>query len=131
MTASHPFRRFGSEFSIAGVDPKRLSDTYRIMPMGAPLRERRPRNMTLTRGSLSSSELTFCNHAALFDLIWFLCSTGGATIIARPSSVRVGTTLSSEGTQQAEILMVEEDVDRVYCTVLDYGLESRAGRAVF
>jgi hypothetical protein len=26
MTAFHPFQRFGSEFSIAGVDPKQKSD---------------------------------------------------------------------------------------------------------
>ena len=56
---------------------------------------------------------------------------------AAPPSLRALLRLESgqrfrvKATQQAEILMVKEDVDRVYCTVLDYGLESRAGRAVF
>jgi|ERR1700730_7477560 len=30
LAASHPFRRFGSEFSITGVDPKRLFNAERL-----------------------------------------------------------------------------------------------------
>src|ERR1700730_1292119 len=30
LAASHPFRRFGSEFSITGVDPKRLFSIGRV-----------------------------------------------------------------------------------------------------
>jgi hypothetical protein len=83
MSPSHPFRRFGSEFSIAGVDPKQKSDLRLLCVDTVEKLDFLPRSQFLRQQAgfknkalrVSAERLTF--RCAAAELVMATCGAVG------------------------------------------------------